>query len=200
MLISIGDYDFCDGTLAGGFAASDLRLRFTRGIEVVQALGSIAPVTYDRLTRTSNLSFSVQRTHASIKASELFIGNHEVLVPQSGPVKLTTAGGTIAFIANAFVVDIQLVQEIGSTTKHSYQIVGGVFDTHPGRPQTLNQVISTGVSLGLWPTMTVPTPTTLTEVIDAGTTLGLWPSGPVPVTPTTLNEVIAAGVALGLWL
>ena len=126
--------------------------------------------TYDRLTRTSNLSFTVQRTHASIKASELFIGNHENLVPQSGPVKLTTAGGTIAFIANAFVVDIQLVQEIGATTKHSYQIVGGVFDTHPGRPQTLNQVISTGVALGLWPTMTVPTPTTLTEVIDAGTT------------------------------
>ena len=120
--------------------------------------------------------------------------------PQSGVVKLTTAGGSIAFMANGFVVDIQLVQEIGSTTKHSYQIVGGVFDIHPGRPQTLNQVISTGVAIGLWPTLTVPTPTTLTEVIDAGTTLTLWPSGPVPVTPTTLNEVIAAGTALNLWL
>ncbi len=166
----------------------------------MQQLQTAAPTTYDRGTRAGNLSFTVQRTHASIKASELFIGNHENLVPQSGVVKLTTEGGSIAFMANGFVIDIQLVQEIGSTTKHSYQIVGGVFDVHPGRPQTLNQVISTGIALGLWPTMAVPTPTTLTEVIDAGTTLGLWPGGPVPVTPTTLNEVIAAGVALGLWL
>jgi len=201
MLISIGSFDFCDGTLSGGFAAGDLRLRFTRGIDVVQQLGTIAPATYDRGTRTSNLSFSVQRVHASIRASELYIGNHEHLVPQSGAVKLTTAAGTNVFVlGNAFVTDIQLVEEIGATTKHSYRIVGGVFDTHPGRPQTLNQVISTGVSIGLWPTMTVPIPTTLTEVIDAGTTLGLWPSGPVPVTPTTLNEVIAAGTALDLWL
>jgi len=43
------------------------------------------------------------------------------------------------------------------------------------------------------------TPTTLNEVISAGTAIGLWPSSSVPVTPTTLNQVIAAGSAIGLW-
>ncbi len=200
MLISIGAYDLCDGTLAGGFAAGNLRLRFTRGIEVVQGMGDVTPTLFDRGTRRLDLSFTIQRVHASIKASELFIGNHQNEVPRTGAIKLTSSSSGTIFILNGFLTDIQLVQEIGATTSHSYQIVGGVFDTHPGRPQTLNQVISTGVSIGLWPVIGVPTPTTLTEVIDAGTTLGLWPSGPVPVTPTTLNEVIAAGTALGLWL
>jgi len=200
MLISIGSYDLCDGTLANGFAAGNLRLRFTRGIEVVQGLGDVPPTLFDRGTRRLDLSFTIQRVHASIKASESFIGNHPNQVPQSGAIKLTTSGSEAIFILNGFVTDIQLIQEIGATTAHSYQIVGGLFDIHPQRPRTLNEVISTGVSIGLWPTMTVPTPTTLTEVIDAGTTLGLWPSGPVPVTPTTLNQVIAAGTALDLWL
>ncbi len=198
MLIAISDYDLCDGTLAGGIAANALRLRFTRGIEVVQELAAANPVTFDRGTRTLDLSFTVQRNHASIRAAELFIGNHENAVPQFGLVKLTTTFGTIAYITNGFLVDIQLASYIGSTTTHSYRIVGGVFTIHPARPTTLNQVISTGIVIGLWPG-TVATPTTLTEVIDAGTTLGLWPSGPVPVTPTTLNEVIAGGTALDLW-
>ncbi len=200
MLISIGGYDLCDGTFAGGMAAGGLHLRFTRGIEAVQPLAAVGPVTFDRGTRTLDLSFTVQRNHASIRASELFIGNHENAVPQTGPVKLTTTGGTTAFIANGFLLSIELSQEIGSTTFHAYRIAGGVFDVHPGRPATLNQVIRTGTGIGLWPVIGVPVPTTLTEVIDAGTTLGLWPSGPVPVTPATLNEVIAAGTSLNLWL
>ncbi len=199
MLVSISDYDFCDGSFALNTSAKDFRLRFTRGIEAVQELAAANPVTYDRGTRTSNVSFTVQRNHASIRASELFIGNHENEVPQFGLVKLTTTLGTIAYITNAILTDIQLASYIGTTTTHNYQIAGGVFTVYPARPTTLNQVISTGIVIGLWPTMSVATPTTLTEVIDAGTTLGLWPSGPVPVTPTTLNEVIAGGTALNLW-
>ncbi len=200
MLISISDYDFCDGSFALNVALRDLRLRFTRGIEVVQELGAANPVTFDRGTRTLDLSFTVQRNHASIRASELFIGNHENAVPQSGIVKLTTTLGSTAYITNGFLVELQLASYIGTTTTHNYRIVGGlVVVSKPVRPETLNQVISTGIVIGLWPTMSVATPTTLTEVIDAGTTLGLWPSGPVPVTPTTLNEVIAGGTALNLW-
>ncbi len=202
MVISIGDYDFCDGSFDVNVAVSDLRMRFTRGIEVVQTLGAINPTTYDRGTRRLELSFTIHRVHASIKDAELFIGNHENAVPQSGTIKIVTTGiSTSAYLLSGFLVGIQLVRQIGLSTSHSYRIVGGIFDTKPGRPQTLNQVISTGVAIGLWPSVGVPvTPATLTEVIAAGTTLGLWPSGPVPVTPTTLNEVIAAGTALNLWL
>ncbi len=200
MLISIGDYDFCDGSFALNVSALNLRLRFTRGIEVVQAIGAANPVTFDRGMRTLDLSFTVQRNHSSIRASELFIGNHENDVPQTGRIKLTTTGGTIAYVENGMLVEIQLASYIGATTTHSYRIVGGVFYLYLARPETLNQVINTGILIGLWPTMAVATPTTLTEVIDAGTTLGLWPSGPVPVTPTTLNEVISGGTALNLWL
>jgi hypothetical protein len=200
MLISIGAYDLCNGTVSGGFAASDMRLRFTRGIEIVLGLDLTSPQTFDRETRTLDLSFNVMRVHASIRASELFIGNHENEVPQAGVVKLVTQNGTTAFVANGVLVNIQLVNEIGATTKHAYRIIGGVFDVHAGRPQTLNQVIITGISIGLWPTISIPTPTTLIEVIDAGSSLGLWPSGPVPSSPTSLTEVIAAGTALDLWL
>lgn len=200
MLVSLGSYDLCDGTFSGGFAASDLRLRFTRGIEVVQELGELSPVTFDRGTRNLELSFTVHRVHASINAADVFIGNHDTQVPRNQAIKLTTTGSATIFILSGFLTDIQLIRQIGATTSHSYKIVGGVFDEHPSRPTTLNQVINTGVSIGLWPTMSVPTPTTLTEVIDAGTSLGLWPSVDVPVTPTTLNEVIAAGTALDLWL
>ncbi len=200
MLVSIGSYDLCDGTFSGGFAASELRLRFTRGIEVVQGLGDLTPVTLDRGTRRLDLSFTVHRVHASINAAEIFIGNHEVTVPRNQAIKLTTTGSSTIFILSGFLTDVQLIRQIGATTSFSYRIVGGLFSDIPSRPTTLNQVINTGVSIGLWPTMAVPTPTTLTEVIDAGTTLGLWPSGPVPVTPTTLNQVIAAGTALDLWL
>ncbi len=200
MLVSIGSYDLCDGTFSGGFAASDIRLRFTRGIEVVQAIGGLIPVTIDRLTRRLDLSFTVHRVHSSINAAEIFIGNHDTTVPRNQAIKLTTTGSSTIFILSGFLTDIQLINQTGAKTSHSYRIVGGVFDEHPPRPATLNQVINTGTAIGLWPTMAVPTPTTLTEVIDAGTTLGLWPSGPVPVTPATLNQVIAAGTALDLWL
>ncbi len=199
MLISISDYDLCDGTIAGGVAAVALRLRFTRGIEAVQELAAANPVTFDRGTRTLDLSFTVQRNHASIRASELFIGNHENAVPQTGLVKLTTTEGTTVFITNGFLVDLQLASYIGATTTHSYRIVGGVFTDLPARPFTSNNVILTGKVINLWPTMSVPVPTTLTEAIDAGTTLGLWPSVLVPVIPTTLNELIDAGTVLGLW-
>ncbi len=203
MFITIGEYELCDGTLSRGFAATDLRLRITRSIEVVQALGVADPSTYDRGTRTIDLSFTVTRVHASIKEAEVFFSKHENSVPQSGSVKLTSSNGlVVAFIANALLIEFRLISQIGASTFITYHIVGGLFSVTqgPSRPETLNQVISSGVRLGLWPVPGVPVPTTLTEVIDAGTTLGLWPSIPVPVTPTTLNEVIAAGTALNLWL
>lgn len=203
MLISIGFYDLCDGTISGGIAATNLRLRFTRGIEVVQGLGDAVPQTYDRGTRTIDLSFTVARVHSSIKESEVFIAKHDDVIPNTGVVALTTTGGEVAFIVNGILTEMHLISQIGATTFHSYRITGGVFTgIQPppvARPTTLNEVINAGILLGLWPVIGVPTPTTLTEVIDAGTTLALWPSVPVPVTPTTLNEVIAAGTALNLW-
>ncbi len=204
MLIAIGSYDLCDGTIGRGIAATDLRLRFTRAIEVVQALGTATPGTYDRGTRTIDLSFTVVRVHSSAKEAEIFIAKHDDTVPDSGVVALTTTGGEVAFIENGILVEMQLISQIGATTFHSYRITGGLFfgiQPRPtARPTTLNEVINTGIEIGLWPTLTVPVPTTLTEVIDAGTALGLWPSVPVPSTPTTLNEVIAGGTALNLWI
>ncbi len=203
MLISIGPYALCDGTIDGGMSATNLRLRYTRAIEVVQGLGSTNPATFDRGARTIDLSFTVTRVHPSIKEAEVFIAKHDSTVPDSGVIALTTTGGEVAFIANGIAVELQVISQIGASVFYSYRITGGLFfgiqPTPTNRPTTLNEVINTGIEIGLWPTIDVPVPTTLTEVIDAGTTLGLWPSGPVPVTPTTLNGVIAGGTALNLW-
>ncbi len=131
MLISIRDYPICGGTLSGGVAATDLRLRFSRSIEVVQGLGAVNPTLYDRGTRTIDLSFTVTRNHGTIESADVFIAKHERSIPQSGPVKLETMSGSVAYVTNGVLVDFQLINQIGSTTSHSYHITGGLFITIP---------------------------------------------------------------------
>ncbi len=132
MLISIAAYDLCDGTNVGGVAASDLRYRVTRAIDVVLALRSTVPFTYDRHTRTADVAFTVKRTHDTVEDAEYFAANHENDLPQSGAVKITSQDGTIvSYLTNAKLIDHHLIFQIGATTFHSYHIVGGIQDVTP---------------------------------------------------------------------
>ena len=75
MLVKIGSYEICNGTLAGGFAVGSLRLRGDRGFDIAIPIGETVPVLFDRLTTQSDITFQVYRTHADLQASEDFILN-----------------------------------------------------------------------------------------------------------------------------
>jgi hypothetical protein len=127
MLVSIGAYDICNGTLAGGVAISDLRPSNNRLFDIVVPLDDSDVTLFDRINTTCDLTLTVKRTHASVANAEQFIVQLDTALPTSGNVTFTTTGPTptTRTIPNGFIVDHTLLQQQGATTFHSYHIVGG---------------------------------------------------------------------------
>ncbi len=127
MLVSIGAYDICDGTLAGGVAVSDLRLKSDRLFDWVVPIGDVDCILLDRVNSKTDLTFIVKRTHASKPTAEQFILQLDTLLPTSGTVTLTTTGPSpdTRVIETGYLLDHSLVQEDGATTYHQYHVVGG---------------------------------------------------------------------------
>lgn len=127
MLVSIGGYDICDGTLSGGVAVSDLRLKSDRLFEFVVPVGNVDALLFDRVNSKTDFTFTVARTHSDTATSEAFILQLDNALPVSGAVTLTTTGPTPAtrVIENGYLVDHELIAETGATTLHQYHIIGG---------------------------------------------------------------------------
>jgi hypothetical protein len=123
MLVSIGAYNICDGTLSGGVAISGLSLGVARGFEVVRTLAALNPQTYDRVNRVTTASFHVYRTHASADAAEAFIMGLDASLPSTGTVTFTRPTGSVS-MPNGVVTSHQSSQQ-GSTTTTQYTITGG---------------------------------------------------------------------------
>ncbi len=125
MLVSIGTYAICDGTLGGGVAIGQLRFGVDRKIEIVIPIGTTDPVLFDRVGRVTSITFTVQRTHASAGAAELFIASLDSSLPSSGNVILQfTTTGTDWHIPNGKVLNHNSTQ-LGATTTTTYTITGG---------------------------------------------------------------------------
>jgi hypothetical protein len=122
---------FADGSLSGGVALSNLRLRCERMFDVVMPLRAALPVLISRFDRKTEVMFSVKRCHASIKEAEQYIQEHEATVPQSGDIVLTTVGGVVGHIPNGVLLSLELIHQIGSTTEHAYHIIGGPMEETP---------------------------------------------------------------------
>ena len=127
MLVSIGTYDICDGTLAGGVAISELRLRADRLFDFFVPVGDVDSILFDRVNTICEFAFMVKRVFGSKATAEKFIVQQDTILPVSGTVTVTTSGPTPATreIPNGFVVDHELVQEIGATLFYQYRITGG---------------------------------------------------------------------------
>lgn len=127
MLVSIGSYEICNGTLSGGVAISDLRLRSDRLFDFVVPVGDVDCTLIDRITSVIDLIFAVSRTHSSQALSEQFILQQDTLLPTSGTITFTTTGPSpdTRLIPMGFIVDHQLIDEHGCTTIHQYHITGG---------------------------------------------------------------------------
>ena len=127
MLISIGAYDICDGTLAGGVAISDLRPTNNRLFDVVVPLDDSDTTLFDRVNTTCDLTLTVKRTFSSVAVAEAFIVQLDTNLPTSGTVTFTTTGPSpvTRTIPNGAIVDHELIQQQGATTFHNYHIIGG---------------------------------------------------------------------------
>ncbi len=127
MLISIGAYEICDGTLAGGVAISDLRLKSDRLFEFVVPIGDVDCQLFDRVNSKTDLTVTIKRVWASKNVSDAFILQLDENLPTSGTVTLTTTGPTpdTRVIETGYVTDHSLIEQDGATTIHQYHIVGG---------------------------------------------------------------------------
>ena len=127
MTVTVGAYSLCDGTLAGGVAVSDLRVNQRRISDIVPVLAGISPQTYDRKGRPCEYDFVVKRTHADLESAEAFIIGLEDAIPATGSVVITTTGPSASSfeIQNGKVKSLDLEQQQGATTFHSYSIIGG---------------------------------------------------------------------------
>lgn len=118
----------CDGTLGGGVAVSELRLRLDRLFEVVIPVDQVSPELFDRTCRKCDITFSVRRVHADAAAAETFLLALEDNLPDNGEIKIGTdfdSPTDYRVIPNGYVTDYQLLQYIGASTLHQYHIVGG---------------------------------------------------------------------------
>ena len=139
MLCSINDYYLADGTISGGFALTGLRLRMQRYFDVVIPIAALDPVLLDRNKRRADISFTVQRVHATIKDAEIFCADHDATIPRTGDIKLIsmpevfTSTTIIALIVNGALLSHELVKQIGKFTEHAYRIAGSpIFAPTPG--------------------------------------------------------------------
>ncbi len=143
MLVSIGSYAICDGTLSGGVAIGQLRYQVARLIDVVAPIGVANPVLFDRVGRKTTIDFTVQRTHSDAGDAESFIANLDLELPSIGDVKITTTSGGVGYLQSAKVTQHNS-QQIGATTTTSYTIVGGQIIIVPIVPTYFELEDSTG--------------------------------------------------------
>ena len=127
MLVSIGAYELCHGTLAGGVAISDLRPTANRLFDVAVPLDDNDVTLFDRVNTTFDITLIVKRTFSTQAAAEEFILQLDTALPTSGSVTFTTTGPTptTRTIPNGFIVDHALLQQTGATLFHQYHIIGG---------------------------------------------------------------------------
>lgn len=125
MLVKIGSYDLCDGTLAGGVAIGQARVQMDRVFDVVVPLDELNPELFDRTCRKCSFTFTIQRVHADAATAEVFVMDIDSDVPSSGTVTLTpTNSGSFRYIPNGFVTNHQS-SLLGATSTTTYTIVGG---------------------------------------------------------------------------
>jgi len=125
MLVSIGTYAICDGTLSGGVAIGQARVQIDRGFDVVVPLAELNAIPLDRVYRKLTFTFQVQRTHTNAGAAELFILDLDSSLPSSGTVTITPTGnGSVRYVPNG-AVTTHNSQQNGSTTTTQYTLIGG---------------------------------------------------------------------------
>ena len=133
MLVSIGAYYLCDGTLSGGVAIGQLQLTIDRVLDSFVAIDDIDPKVFDRVCRRSDIRFQVERVHADWDAASAFIVSLDASIPSSGDIIFIFPSGTSTIPNGA--VKSHNTSQIGAKTLTQYNLIGGQ-PTSGGTPPT----------------------------------------------------------------
>ncbi len=137
MLVKVGSYELCDGTLPGGVAISDLRVSNRHVFDEVIPIDTLPPITpedvispiiFDRICAIANITFLVKRVHADLSAAEEFILELDSNIPEGieNVVFTTTSpSSSTVTIPNGVVTEHSLQEHEGAVTIHQYTIAGG---------------------------------------------------------------------------
>lgn len=130
MLVSIGTFNLCDGTRLNGVGLTNLRFRVDREIQIAQVFRAPAIETFERGNRRTIATFEISRTFPTLGAADSFILTHEETIPASALVTfiavLTNGQRVLRYLPNGNTKSVDLVAQIGLTTRHQYTIIGGI--------------------------------------------------------------------------
>jgi hypothetical protein len=129
MLVSIGNFQLCDGTREGGVGTTRLRFRVDRKIQAQEIFRADQIVTFDRGNRKTTATFEVTRTFATQDDADVYVLEHEETIPSTGVVTFTAfqpnGQKVVRYLAGGKIDTHELLEQIGVTTRHQYTIVGG---------------------------------------------------------------------------
>ena len=125
MKIQIANFWLCED---GQLAPNSLRINGRRQVQIAPLLRALASKVFNRLNTVTTISFSVVREHATTRAAEEYMLQHEVDIPDTGIVTFLCPDANQAestFYFDAGVLDTTEASQIGVSTEHSYTLIGG---------------------------------------------------------------------------
>ena len=125
MKVQIGSTWLAEG---GRESVSDFRINNEDILDVEAFLRATEISVFNRGNRKTTVKFSVKRTHDSVEAAETFILEHSTDMPGHGLVTFVavsaTGSETSRYLQDASV-EVAEASYTGSTTYHTYTIIGG---------------------------------------------------------------------------
>lgn len=99
----------------------------TRSSQVAERLRATAIIAYDRFNRRTDLTWTVEREHASVAAALAFAADHPSAVPNQADLEITDTTSTAAtrYLLDAVISSVRCVAQYGASTIHTYTAVGG---------------------------------------------------------------------------
>jgi hypothetical protein len=108
---------------------ANFRINGVRVVQVAQYLRAEAVKVFNRKNRQTTVTFEISRKHKTVQDAEVFILEHGNNIPGQGLVTfqaLSSTGLVTERYLEAAVISGDDCSYIGATTRHNYQIVGGV--------------------------------------------------------------------------
>lgn len=182
----------------GGFAATQgIRVNGQQITQEVEFFRAVARQFYARKNRASVVSFSVTRTHSSLREAEAFILTHYASLPDSGDVYFycgTDSDQQIVTLPGAVLDAAEDGAILGTSSRFTYNIRGGlpVTDITPGPDPDMSNIRRSEVALTMGATsvaVTFGTPMPGTPVIAANISA---PDGGDSIFPTLQQSTISS--------
>ncbi len=129
MKIKIGDFWLAE---AGELSPDELVINARRVVQIAEYLRASAAKPIPRKNTVTTISFSVSRTHTSVRIAEGYMLQHEVNIPDDGILTFISqdpGAGESTYYFDYAAIEATQGRQIGVSTFHSYTIIGGRITT-----------------------------------------------------------------------